>query len=396
MVLLIRYGEIHLKGLNRPHFEKLQRQAIKRAMRGFENAITQKGQGRFYITGLGDGEIAQAIEAIKKVFGLHSVSPAIEMEKDMESMQRDLSKLARDYMRKKNIAKATFKVEASRADKSFPMKSMEIAAQAGGYILEHVPGLSVDVHNPDFKVYVEVREQCYGYTEIIPCAGGMPQKSNGRAMLLLSGGIDSPVAGYMIAKRGVEINAVHYHSFPYTSEASKQKVIDLANRVSEYAGKVFLHVVNFTEIQEQIHEKCPPEMLVLIMRRFMMRIAQRLAENNGCSALVTGESIGQVASQTLDSLVVTNDGVTMPVFRPLIGMDKIEIIELANKIGTYETSILPHEDCCTVFVPKHPLTHPKLEKIIDAESVLCVEQLVTNAVKSVELMPIEASGEDGP
>jgi thiamine biosynthesis protein ThiI len=265
---------------------------------------------------------------------------------------------------------------------------MDLAAQAGGYLLEHVPELRVDVHDPDFRLYVEVRECCYCYTDIIPAAGGMPQRSNGRAMLLLSGGIDSPVAGYMVAKRGVELNAVHFHSFPYTSEAAKRKVVDLAGLVGAYAGRIHLFVAGFTEIQTQIHEKCPPEMMVLVMRRFMMRIAQGLAEQNGCGALVTGESIGQVASQTLDSLRVTDSVAHMPVFRPLIGMDKAEIIEIASRIGTYETSILPYEDCCTVFVPRHPLTHPKPEKIEAAERVLEVDALVAEAIAGVEMLVI--------
>ncbi len=388
MILLVRYGEIHLKGLNRPYFEKLQLQAIKRALRGFEGVVASKGQGRFYVTGITEADMPRVITTVTKVFGLHSVSPAVEMEKDLESIQQKLAELTQEYMQKHGLATSTFKVEATRADKRFPMRSMELAAQAGGYILEHVPGLSVDVHNPDFRVYVEVREQCYGYVDIIPGAGGMPQKSNGRAMLLLSGGIDSPVAGYMIAKRGVELNAVHFHSFPYTSEAAKQKVIDLAKLVGEYAGRIHLHVVGFTEVQTQIHEKCPPEMMVLIMRRLMMRIAERLAEQNDCKAVITGESIGQVASQTLDSLCVTDSVVAMPVFRPLIGMDKSEIMDIAKKIDTYDTSILPYEDCCTVFVPKHPLTHPKLEKIEQAESALDVEALVELAVGNVELIKI--------
>lgn len=388
MLLLVRYGEIHLKGQNRPHFESLQLRAIKRALKGFPDAVTQKGYGRFYVTGLSEEDMPAAISAVTKVFGLHSVSPAVEMEKDMESITQTMIRLVEDYMAQKGITQATFKVQAKRADKRFALSSMQLAAELGGRILNAVPGLRVDVHKPDFNVYIEVREQCYGYVDIIPGAGGMPQHSNGRAMLLLSGGIDSPVAGYMIAKRGVEINAVHYHSFPYTSEAAKQKVIDLAKLVSEYAGRIRLNVVSFTDIQMQIYEKCPHEMLVIIMRRFMMRIAQRLAEKHGAQAIVTGESIGQVASQTMESIFVTNSVTTMPVFRPLIGMDKLDIIDIATKIGTYETSILPFEDCCTVFVPKHPVTRPKLEKIAEAESVLDVEALVDAAVEGAELVTV--------
>lgn len=388
MILLIRYGEIHLKGQNRPHFESLQLKAIKRALKGFPEAVTHKGYGRFFVTGLQEEEMPAAISALTKVFGLHSVSPAVEMEKDIDSMTQTLIDMVKDYMAQKGLRQATFKVHAKRADKRFPLSSMQLCAELGGRILNAVEGLSVDVHEPDFKVYVEVRDQCYGYVDIIPGAGGMPQHSNGRAMLLLSGGIDSPVAGYMIAKRGVEINAVHYHSFPYTSEAAKQKVIDLAKLMSEYAGKIHLNVVSFTDIQMQIYEKCPHEMLVIIMRRFMMRIAQKLAEKHGAQAIVTGESIGQVASQTMESIYVTNSVTTMPVFRPLIGMDKLDIIDIATKIGTYETSILPYEDCCTVFVPKHPVTRPKLEKIIEEESVLDIDALVDAAVNNAELIRI--------
>ncbi len=388
MILLVRYGEIHLKGLNRPHFESLQRQAIKRAIKEFPDAKIEKGYGRFYVTGVTDEQMPRVIAAVKKVFGLHSLSPAVEMEKDMEAVNEAMIRMVKDYMAQKGMAKATFKVQAKRADKRFPLSSMQLAAALGGTILEAVEGLSVDVHHPDFTVYIEVREQCYGYVDVIPCAGGMPQRSNGRAMLLLSGGIDSPVAGYMIAKRGVEIHAVHYHSFPYTSEAAKQKVIDLAKLVSQYSGRIRLHVVSFTDIQMQIYEKCPHEMLVIIMRRFMMRIAQRLAEQCGAQAIVTGESIGQVASQTMESIYVTNSVTSMPVFRPLIGMDKLEIIDIATKIGTYETSILPYEDCCTVFVPKHPTTRPKLERIEQEESVLDIDALVDAAVQTAEVITI--------
>ncbi|MEF9863327.1 MAG: tRNA uracil 4-sulfurtransferase ThiI [Christensenellaceae bacterium] len=388
MILLIRYGELYLKGLNRPHFENLQKQAIKKALSKFENVETIKGQGRFYATGLSDADMQSAIDAVTKVFGLHSVSPAWEIPKDIEQMQESLAQMTRDYMQKKGMKTATFKVQSKRADKRFPMGSQQISAQVGGYILDHVEGLTVDVHRPDFTVYVEVRENCYGYIDIINCAGGMPHKSSGRAMVLLSGGIDSPVAAYMIAKRGVEINAVHYHSFPYTSEAAKQKVLDLTKIVTAYAGRIHLNVVSFTDIQMQIYEKCPHEMLVIIMRRFMMRIAQKLAQRDGAQAIVTGESIGQVASQTMESMYVTNEVVRMPVFRPLIGMDKCDIVEIAERIGTYETSILPYEDCCTVFVPKHPLTKPKLDKIIEMESVLDIDALVNTAVQTAERIVI--------
>lgn len=389
MVLLVRYGEIHLKGLNRPHFERLQKDAIARALKDFDNAEIKKGLGRFYIKGLKDEQIEPAISAIKKVFGLHSVSPAVETVNSLEEIKAALYDAVKNYIKKTDNDCFTFKIEAKRADKRFPLNSMVLAAELGGFVLDNFKNSSVDVHKPDVKFYVEVRENTYIYTDIILCAGGMPQKSNGRAMLLLSGGIDSPVAGYMIAKRGVELNAVHYHSFPYTGEAAKQKVITLAEHLSAYAGKIYLNVISFTDIQTQIHEKCPHDMLVLIMRRFMMRIAERLAKKNDCGAIVTGESIGQVASQTMDSIAVTDCVVNMPVFRPLIGMDKSEIMDRAKQISTYNTSILPYEDCCTVFVPKHPLTRPKLTPIEKAESVLDIEELVNNAVNTVDVIKID-------
>lgn len=388
MLLLIRYGELHLKGQNRPHFEMLQKQALQRAVKPFAGTRVKKAQGRFFVTDISEQQMPAVMEAVKKVFGLHSMSPAIEMEKNLDSIKEAMLHMTKQYMKQKGLKNATFKVEAKRADKQFPLNSQQLASDVGGYLLENIPGVTVDVHHPELVVYVEVREQCYAYVDIIPGAGGMPQKSSGKAMLLLSGGIDSPVAGYMIAKRGVEINAVHYHSFPYTSEAAKQKVIDLAELLSAYTGKIRLNIVPFTEIQTQIHEKCPPELLVIIMRRFMMRIAQKLAEKSGALALVTGESIAQVASQTMESMYVTNDVCTIPVFRPLIGLDKIEIINIAKKIDTYETSILPHEDCCTVFVPKHPVIRPKLEKIEEAEKALDIEALLMDALEQVEVVTI--------
>ncbi len=388
MVLLLKYGELYLKGLNRPHFEALARRAVKRALRGFEGLRIENGRGTFVVYGVAEEQKEQALTALSKVFGLHSVTAATEMEKDMQVMGDTLVQLTQEYMQRKGLKSATFKVEAKRADKRFPVGSQRMAAELGGVILERVEGLSVDVHHPDFRVFVEVRETCYGFIEVLPGAGGMPPKSSGRGMLLLSGGIDSPVAGYLLAKRGVELNAVHYHSFPYTSEAAKQKVIDLAQLMSEYTGRIYLYVVSFTEIQMQIYEKCPQDMLVIIMRRFMMRIAQKLAEQTNCLAIGTGESIGQVASQTMESMFVTDNAATMPVFRPLIGMDKMEIIQIAQKIGTYETSIQPFEDCCTVFVPKHPQTRPKLDKIVEAEQVLDIDALVQQAVESVEVLAI--------
>lgn len=394
MVFLIRYGELHLKGLNRPHFEKLQRQAIARAVRPFPDARVERAQGRFFVTGVPDTDEQAATQALTRVFGVHSISPVREVEKTrtLADVKDAAAQMARDYLADTGRDEATFKVEVKRADKRFPGRSMDIAADIGGYILEHVPKMQVDVHDPDLKIYVEIREKCWVYTKIIPGPGGLPPKSGGRGMLLLSGGIDSPVAGCEMARRGLELNAVHYHSFPYTSEAAREKVIRLARIVAGYAGRIYLHIVPLTEVQTMIHEKCPPEMMVLITRRFMMRIAQHLAMQNDCGALITGENLGQVASQTIESIAVTDCIAEMPVFRPLIALDKLDIIAKAEKIGTYQTSVEPYEDCCTVFVPKHPMTRPDRARVEKAESVLPVEELVERAVQGTELVIVDESG----
>lgn len=391
-VVLLRYCEIHLKGQNRPYFERLLVSAVKGALRKFPAARVERGEGRYFVKGLSDEEFPAAMSALEKVFGVHSLSPAVELNKDEDAIAAAAVEQVRDYLAKYNKASATFKVECKRADKRFPYNSMQYAAKLGGVILDAFPNVSVDVHDPDFRVYVEIRENAYVYADIIPGQGGMPLGSNGKAHLLLSGGIDSPVAGYMVAKRGVRIEAVHYESFPYTSERAKEKVISLARILTQYTGPIKLHIVNFTDIQMAIYEKCPEEMLTVIMRRFMMRIAERIARENGGQALITGESIGQVASQTIESLTVTNSSVDMPVFRPLIGMDKIEIMDRAEKLGTYETSILPYEDCCTVFVPKHPTTRPKLAAIEEAESILPVEEMIADALKKTEVIVVREEG----
>ena len=385
-VVLLRYCEIHLKGQNRPFFERLLVSAVKTSMRKFPNAKVERGEGRYFVKGLSDEEFPAAISALEKVFGVHSLSPAVEIEKDVETICQAAKEQVAQYLAKYNKAKATFKVECKRADKRFPYNSMQFAAHVGGEILDAFPNVSVDVHDPDFRVFVEIREKAYVYADVIMGQGGMPLGSNGKAHLLLSGGIDSPVAGYMVAKRGVRLEAVHYESFPYTSERAKEKVITLAKILSRYTGPIKLHIVNFTDIQMAIYEKCPEEMLTVIMRRFMMKIAERIAVANGGQALITGESIGQVASQTIESLTVTNSAVDLPVFRPLIGMDKIEIMDRAEKLDTYETSILPYEDCCTVFVPKHPTTRPKLANIIEAEKSLDIEAMIEDALSKVEVI----------
>jgi len=385
-LLLIRYGEIFLKGLNRPHFENLLLRRLREALQGFAGMEIKKGEGRFYARGYAPEDERAAIARIREVFGLHSVCPAVRTDKGLPNVVNTCVALLKETL--PNDKPATFKVEARRSDKAYPLNSLEIAREAGACILSQIEGLSVDVRHPEHTVYIEIREDAYCYTEVIPCAGGMPVGSNGRAMLLLSGGIDSPVAGYMIAKRGVEIEAVHFHSFPYTGEKARQKVLDLARILSRYAGPVKLHIVHFTDIQTEIYQKCPEEEITIIMRRFMMRIAERLAVKDKALALVTGESIGQVASQTMQSLYVTDSAVAMPVFRPCIGMDKSEIMETAGRIGTYETSILPYEDCCTVFVAKHPVTKPRLRDIENSEKALNAEGLIAAALEKTEMLLI--------
>lgn len=386
-VILIRYGEIMLKGLNRPSFEKKLVDNIKRAVSGLGEADVRKGQGRIYVEPKSsDYDFDECVNILTKIFGIVSVSIVWKVESDFNIIKENALKMAAGLVEEKGYS--TFKVETKRGNKKFPLNSPEISRAVGGYILSQIPKLSVDVNKPSFVIYVEVREYTYIYSEIIPAAGGMPIGTNGKAMLLLSGGIDSPVAGWMIAKRGVEMEAVHFYSYPYTSERAKEKVIDLAKILCEYCHKINLYIVPFTDIQLEINDKCPHEQSTIIMRRAMMKIAENIAKNTGANALVTGECIGQVASQTIESLAVTNASVDLPVFRPLIGMDKNEVVILAKKIGTYETSILPYEDCCTVFVPKHPNTKPKLDKIIMSEEKADLENLIKKAIDDTELLTI--------
>lgn len=377
-VLLISFGEIFLKGKNRPFFLKKLKNLLKIAASADENAVVELTDSRFYIKNFDDKNQDEIIDRVKKVFGVHSLSVAYETQKDMESLGKACIKLAENKT-KENL---TFKVHTKRADKQYEIRSMEVSAKLGGVLLDAYPNLKVDLHNPDFLVHVEIRHaSAYVYADKIMGPGGMPVGSSGRAMLLLSGGIDSPVAAYMLAKRGLEIEAVHFHSPPYTSERAKQKVIDLAKIASAYCGPIKLHIVPFTKIQEQIYEKCHHELLTIIMRRFMMKISEQIAERNGCQALATGEALGQVASQTLESLHATNEYVDMLVLRPLVCLDKIEIISISNKIGTYETSIQPFEDCCTVFTPKHPVTKPKIANVEKNEAKLDIEALINEAVE---------------
>lgn len=380
-VILVKVGEIHLKGQNRPYFERKLMDNIRNALKGSEARVSI-AQSRIYIKNISDSYLNEALERLKGVFGIHAVSPALQVDKDMDAIMNTAVRMLDEA----GIREGTFKVKARRADKHFPLQSPEIAVTAGEYILEHTH-LKVDVVRPEHLVQIEIREDAaYVYVKEISCAGGMPLGTGGRAALLLSGGIDSPVAGYMIARRGVVIDAVHFHSFPHTSERAKEKVITLAELLSKYCGEIRLNVVPFTKIQEEIYEKCPDKYLTVIMRRYMMKIAEQAARRSGAGALITGESIGQVASQTLNALYCTDEAVKMPVFRPLIGMDKLEIMDIARKIGTYETSILPYEDCCTVFTPRHPATKPGLEKVIEAEMALEEEKLIAEALDGLEII----------
>lgn len=378
-ILLVRYGEVFLKGQNRPFFMKKLIDHIKLAVSGVGGRVWMS-EGRIYVSDFSD--LDECIRRVTKVFGVHSVSPAVEMEKgDFEAICRQAVEMMRPLS-------GTFKVLARRSDKRYPLDSPAIMREAGGYILSELPKLRVDVNNPDHVLMIEIRDNAYLSVRREMAVGGMPMGTNGKACLLLSGGIDSPVAGYMIAKRGVELCCVHYHSFPYTSERAREKVLELARLLSEYCGKMRVYVVPFTEIQMQIHQKCPENYTTLIMRRYMMRIAQILAKKEGAQALITGESIGQVASQTMEALGCTDEVVSMPVFRPCIGMDKSEIIERAQIIGTFETSSLPYEDCCTVFTPKHPATHPRRELIAKAELALDSEALIAAAVEGTEVVNV--------
>lgn len=373
-VLLVRFGEVHLKGLNRPYFLRKLVENVKFAVKPLDGHVWLS-DGRIYVSGASDVEAAR--EKVCRVFGVYSVSLAKELDKNLDEIARAAVEVARPLS-------GTFKVEARRSDKRFQPDSMGLGREIGGRILDANPDLKVDVHNPDHRISVEVRDMAYVYCGETIAVGGMPLGTGGRAALLLSGGIDSPVAGYQIMRRGVTIRAIHFYSFPYTSERAKQKVIDLAAILGAYGGGMPVDVVPFTKIQMEIHEKCPDEFGTLIMRRFMMKIAEKLAKRRGCLALVTGENLGQVASQTMEALAVTDCVVDMPVFRPLIGLDKLEITQMATRIGTYQTSILPYEDCCTVFTPRHPSTKPHLPDIEKAEALLDCDALIDEAVESTE------------
>ena len=388
---LVKYGEIGIKGKNRFLFEDKLVKQINYALKPVDGEFeVRREQGRIYVETRSDYDYDEAVEAMSRVFGIVGICPVVLLEDE------GFDKLAEDVIAYLDQAYPdkhfTFKVNARRARKNYPMDSMEINAALGEKILDAFPEMKVDVHHPDVVVAIEVRNKINVYSSEIAGPGGMPVGSNGKAMLLLSGGIDSPVAGYMIAKRGVSIDATYFHAPPYTSERAKQKVVDLAKLVARYSGPINLNVVNFTDIQLYIYEKCPHEELTIIMRRYMMKIAEHFANESKCLGLITGESIGQVASQTMQSLAATNEVCTLPVYRPLIGFDKQEIIDVSERINTYETSILPFEDCCTIFVAKHPVTKPNLNIIKKSERKLeeKIDELMKVAIETVEVIRVEA------
>ena len=381
-VIIIRYCEIHLKKKNRGYFERMLGENINRALAGLKYKYV-KIHARYLIEEFDDCDYDEILSRLLKVGGIHSVSPAIVIKSDAEEIYKNVLELCEGKS-------GTFKVETNRADKTFPVHSVDMSAEAGGRILEANESLSVNLKHPDFVVNIDIREsgETLIYTDVIKGMGGLPVGSAGKGLLLLSGGIDSPVAGYMVAKRGMRIKALHFHSYPYTSDAAKQKVIDLAKIIAPYTGGVDLYTVSVTHIQEAIHRDCPEEMMITILRRFMMRIASLMCDKLGTQAIITGESLGQVASQTIESLTTSNAVATYPVLRPLIAFDKLDIIAIAEKIGTYETSILPYEDCCTVFLPRFPLIRPQLDKVEKFESKLDVDGLIKEAMSTIEKIKI--------
>ena len=378
--ILLRFGEIFLKGKNKYVFDNMLMHNILQSLKDYKVKLT-KISGRYIIDEYEEIFENEIIEKLSHVFGLYSLSPTFVVETSQNNIEECLKNIELDCN--------TFKVEVKRADKLFPIQSIEFASLMGGVILDKYNNLKVNLKNPDTTIYIEIREdgKSYIYSKIIKCAGGMPVGSSGGGLLLLSGGIDSPVAGYLMSKRGMPLHAIHFHSFPYTSQLAKDKVITLAKIISEYTGNITLHIVPFTKIQEEIHKNCKPEFMITLMRRIMMRIAEIIAKENNLKAIITGESLAQVASQTIESITVTNSVINdLPVLRPLIAMDKEDIIEISKKINTYETSILPYEDCCTVFLPEHPLIKPKLEKVLKEEERLDIKNLIDNALKKVEII----------
>ena len=386
-IFLLKLGEIVLKGANKRQFEDKLRQNVRRRMRPYGNFDVYIMQSTVYVEPMDEeADVDGAWEACRCIFGLVSLCRSRACEKNIESIYNTVE----EYLGDELDCAESFKVESKRSDKAFPLTSIGISQEIGGRLAEAHPNCRVDVHHPDYTVYVEVRDlAAYVHGPAVPGAGGLPTGVGGRAMCLLSGGIDSPVAAYMLAKRGVEVEAVHFFSYPYTSQLARDKVMELARLVTKYCGRMTVNVVSFTQIQEAIRDNCPEEYFTLIMRRFMMEISQRIAKDDGCGALITGENLGQVASQTMQAMAVTGAVVDIPVFMPLVGMDKEEIVTIARKIGTLETSILPYEDCCTVFTPKHPKTKPTLGQVIHAERNLDREALIREALTTVEKIAVK-------
>ena len=388
-IFLLKLGEIVLKGSNKRQFENRLRQNIRRRMKAYGNFDVFIMQSTVYVEPMDENcDVDGAWEACNSIFGVVSLCRCRPCEKNLDAIFEAIE----NYLGEDLDCAKSFKVESKRSDKRFPLTSIQLSQEIGGRLAEAHPTVDVDVHNPDYTVYVEVRDlAAYVHGPAVPGAGGLPTGVGGRAMCLLSGGIDSPVAAYMMAKRGVEIEAVHFFSYPYTSQLAKDKVLELARLVTRYCGKMTFNVVGFTEIQEAIRDNCPEEYFTLIMRRFMMEISARIAKWDGCGALITGENLGQVASQTMEAMAVTGAVVDIPIFMPLVGMDKEEIISIARKINTFETAILPYEDCCTVFTPKHPKTKPTLNQLLNAEKNLDREALITRAMENIEKFKLEYS-----
>lgn len=385
-VISVSMGEIALKGLNRGYFEdRLIKQIIKNIKDiGYEKVY--KELGKIYIEGNPE-DYPSMINRLKKVFGLVYISPCIRVDKDIDEIKKAAILAMKVALERSQIN--TFKVDTNRSDKDFPLKSPEISRKMGGIILKEFKDIKVDVHNPDLYLYIDIKEHAYIYVERIKAYGGLPVGTNGKGLLLLSGGIDSPVAGFMMAKRGLAINCLHFHSYPFTSERAEEKVKDLAKILARYTGKIKFFSINILEIQKEINEKCPEKEMTIISRRFMMRIGEKIAEHNKYDALITGESLGQVASQTIQGISVTNSAVNIPVLRPLIGMDKVDIVHIAEDIETYDVSILPFQDCCTVFLPKHPVTRPRVEDIDKSEESLDIDRLVKDAISNMKVFTIE-------
>lgn len=387
-IFIVRCGEVALKGMNKPYFEKTLAERIRRNLKDYDGVEVKRHEGLIFVRSPKELNSEEIIRQVSRVFGVSSISPAVEAPSDLDAIGETAVEFMKQQIRERGIR--TFKVEAKRADKTFPVKSPEIARIIGASVLIGCKVLKVDVHEPDCKLFVDLRrDRTYLYDEKIQGFGGLPLGTNGKGLVLLSGGIDSPVAAWMMAKRGMVIEALHFHSYPYTSPRAQQKVEELAGIVASYCGRMKIHVINLLPIQEQIVQNCPEEETTILVRRFMMRIGERIARCSGCMMLITGENLGQVASQTAEALVVTDACVQMPVMRPLIAMDKVDIMDKAMEIGTYEKSIEPYEDCCTVFLPKHPTTKPRLAQIEASEALLDVEGLVNAAVKSEEIVRID-------